>query len=754
MKKIFKNEKGFSLVEILVSVLLVSAFTVTVFTLVIHSIKVTANNKYILSAKTLVNKKLEYIRSLPYDDIGTISGAVNGIIPDSEDVTNNNGHFTIDTYINYIDDDFDGTDGGSPSDSIPNDYKTARVKVSWSGSFGDQSISGYTNIAPRGVETALGGGTLAISVHDANGLPVEDALIDIFNDSIAPMVDIEGEYSNSIGVYKLFGALESIEGYEISVTKEGYSVDATYPRTATNTNPTKPHATVLDSLRTDISFAIDLLSDLSIDVVTANLPSNFGVGSDAAGEDQSNSRIIIDPSGNIYVIWQDFTSSGDAKIHAQKYNSSGVAQWNSGDDVVVGTANQGVLPDIEIDSSGNLYACWGDDSGGNQEIYAIRLDSNTGIKSWTGEEKIETAASSDDQMSPRLKISEDNGNTFVNIVFQDNRNGEFDIFVSRLDASNGSPVWVPSVSADGEVAVSSDTLDDGTNQYAPYIDVSSGEELFIVWTDERDGKLDVYAQKFASSGIAIWPNDLMIPTQATSSDQLSPSTAIDIDSLDKVYVVWADDRNGDYDIYAQKYDIDGNALWANDVKLNSDTGSADQTQPAIAIDSNNDFFVVWADERNGNQDIYGQKFNSNGSSTWSVDMRINIDTGTYNQYNPDISINPTNDMPYITWESDDGGDLNIYASSFGDYSSETDLDGIDVQIRGEKRIGENPIIYKYEETHTSDASGDIILNNIEWDSYSFFVDATSTGYTLVMTIPPMPLNLDPDTSSNIKLYLK
>ncbi|MDA3840169.1 MAG: hypothetical protein PF572_03690 [Patescibacteria group bacterium] len=748
-KTFLKNNKGFGLMEVLVSVLIISSLTVTVFSLIIQSIKLTANNKQTLSANTLVNQRLEYIRSLPYDDVGTISGIVTGIIPDSEISSSNNGRYTLSTYVNYVDDPFDGVDLGSPNDIIPNDYKIVRVIATWSGSFGEQGVTGYTNIAPRGIETALEGGTLSISVHDASGQPIENALVDIINNNVVPVININDDLTNSNGTLNYYGAPESIENYEVSVTKPGYSIDATYPRTATNTNPTKPHSTVLEYLRTDISFAIDLLSNLNIDVITANLPNNFAVSSDISGDDQKNSRLTIDSAGNIYIVWEDYRQTGDSKIYAQKYNSSGTPQWSGAEDgdVIIGTANGLELPDIDIDSAGNLYLAWTDGSIGNNDCYVVKLFSATGGIDWEG--RVNVAYDNDNQTSPRIKVSENNGDTFATVVFEDDRDNELDVYFVRYDSS-GNLIW----GNDGEVRVNTNPVIDNTNQFYPHLDISSNEEIFIVWTDERNGSLDVYAQKYASSGIAVWLQDLMIPTEATSSAQFSASTAIDMDSFDNIYIIWTDERNGDQDIYAQKYDIDGNSLWGNDKRMNSDTGSADQFQPAIAIDSLNNIYIAWTDERNGNQDIYGQKYDSNGTPIWLVDMRINMDTNSNNQYNPDIVMNPSNNQPYITWESDDDGDINIYASSFGDYSTETPLNGVDILVRGAKKIGENPIIYKYEEIHTSDALGNISLTGIEWDSYSFGVDATSTGYELMMTMPSMPLNIDPGTTETIKLYLK
>ncbi|MCX6797227.1 MAG: type II secretion system protein, partial [Candidatus Doudnabacteria bacterium] len=45
------------------------------------------------------------------------------------------------------------------------------------------------------------------------------------------------------------------------------------------------------------------------------------------------------------------------------------------------------------------------------------------------------------------------------------------------------------------------------------------------------------------------------------------------------------------------------------------------------------------------------------------------------------------------------------------------IDGIDLNVRGDKLIGINPLVYKFNQDFTS-ASGQILLNNIEWDTYT------------------------------------
>ncbi len=78
-------------------------------------------------------------------------------------------------------------------------------------------------------------------------------------------------------------------------------------------------------------------------------------------------------------------------------------------------------------------------------------------------------------------------------------------------------------------------------------------------------------------------------------------------------------------------------------------------------------------------------------------------------------------------------------------------------LKGEKIIGkdasENPV-YKYSATSTTDSSGQIQIQNLEWDNYYFSI-SPETGLDLVSTEPsPQPISLPPDTNFEVKLYLK
>ncbi len=685
----FQKQRGFTLIESLITIVVVAILFFGVYNLIIYSIKITNENKFRAAAAIIANQKIERVRNLPYDDVGTLTGMVNGVIPDDETITQGGSVFAVNTLVKYEDDPFDGV--ASTTDTIPTDYKSASVKVSWNGPFGQKNIIISTIVAPKGIETSAGGGTLVISVFNANGLPVNLAEVHIENQDLAPTIDFTAQ-SNDQGELIFYGAPISNEGYEITVTKTGHSTSSTTPRTAENPNPTKPNATIIEGQKTEISFAIDLLSDLTIRTITANLPQNWRLSSDSSEERQTNARIAIDNSGSIYVVWQDYRQTSASKIYAQKYDSNGYAQWPSAaspDDIVIATANNTVLPDILTDNSGNLYVGWHDGSTGNQEAYIVKLDSSDGSDLWGAEKKINTLADAADQSHIRIALAENAGSATTSAVWQDNRGGDLDVYLQILSPSG-------EIQFNPEIRINANPASDGSDQYEPVITIDSSHNNYIIWTDRRDGDFNVYGAKYSVAAVLQWEN-----------------------------------------------------------LINTDTGTSDQLNPDIAIDSNDNIYIVWTDERNGDQDIYAQKYDTGGNALWIEDLKININSDPSAQYNPDITINPLTDKPFAVWQDDRNGNLDIYATEFDNYeSSEEPVNNVPLIITGVKRIGEDPIIYKYNKDYLSDSSGNVNLTDIEWDSYNIELQEGYENYDIIMSSPSIPIGLLPNTSEEIILYLE
>ncbi len=254
-----KIKKGFTLIEALIAVFLIVIIFVGIVGAFVASMKILVQSKARATALSLANQRIEEIRNLPYDDVGTVGGIPQGEIPQTETRTLNGIEFTIKTTIIYIDDPFDGV---APDDPIPSDYKRAKVKVSWPTMIGGE-VTLISDISPKGIETTEGGGTLLITVLNASGEPVGQAEVRVKNDQVSPSIDatyLTDDYGNLL----LPGAPASTEAYQVWVEKSGYSSQRTYSRTEI-ANPLKPHLSVYEGELTEASFAIDLLGSLSIE---------------------------------------------------------------------------------------------------------------------------------------------------------------------------------------------------------------------------------------------------------------------------------------------------------------------------------------------------------------------------------------------------------------------------------------------------------------------------------------------------------
>jgi len=262
----YKKSSGLTLVETLVGVALLLVVMLGLYGMFRLSLRAVSQSRARLTALSLANQRIEMVRNMPYDKVGTIGGVPSGSLPQEETITKNNFTYTIKTSVIYVDDPFDGQ---VPDDTLPKDYKKVRVEVSWRGVFGlESSVFLVTTVAPKGIESEAGGGTLFISVFDANGLPVPQADLHIVNNQVNPTIDAYYQ-TNDKGEFVLVGAPESIESYQITVSKLNYSTDRTYGVDEV-ANPVKPHASVIEGDLTEISFAIDKVSSFSVRTLSEN----------------------------------------------------------------------------------------------------------------------------------------------------------------------------------------------------------------------------------------------------------------------------------------------------------------------------------------------------------------------------------------------------------------------------------------------------------------------------------------------------
>jgi hypothetical protein len=178
--------------------------------------------------------------------------------------------------------------------------------------------------------------------------------------------------------------------------------------------------------------------------------------------------------------------------------------------------------------------------------------------------------------------------------------------------------------------------------------VANGEGVVVaVWEDGRDGDVynrDIYLRYSTDEG-QTWEPEMRVNDDPIGNhvNQLNPAAALSKDG--NLLVAWQDYRNGNYDIYAQRFLISGTDSITPDSEGNILVGVpgvdtiGDQRNPDIAVDEAGDFHVAWQDSRNGSYDIFATSYiSTTGSYVWSLPRRVHDDFGASQQENPAIEV--------------------------------------------------------------------------------------------------------------------
>lgn len=332
-------------------------------------------------------------------------------------------------------------------------------------------------------------------------------------------------------------------------------------------------------------------------------------------------------------------------------------------------SEEGVQQHPKVISSGNYYTiiAWEDKRDGTVDIYAQRVSRRGGIR-WE-RNGIKVCSTNNEGFCAYYKIISD-GNKGTIIVWQDERNGNTDIYAQKIDR-RGSLEW----GEDG-VAV---CVAEG-NQDSPQLISDGAGGAVIAWGDQRnenDSARDIYAQRLDTNGNTLWAEN-GIPICTEFDDQRVPEL-IRSDNNDFI-IAWSDDRyNGGWDIYVQKIDADGSIMWQEDGVLVSES-DGNLLWPKFLSDNNGGVIIVWwdneFDEDTGN--IFAQRINENGEMMWGINGEVVSEANRGQEWQQIIASDDYSAI--IVWfDHRDGVDSDesweLYASTFDIYAQKIDFDG-------------------------------------------------------------------------------
>jgi len=278
-----------------------------------------------------------------------------------------------------------------------------------------------------------------------------------------------------------------------------------------------------------------------------------------------------------------------------------------------------------IASNGNfVHVVWFDDRDGNYEIYYKR-STDCGI-SWGSD--IRFTNNNSFQARPSISLF----GQVVHVVWTDSRHGLAEIYYKR--------------STDGGVTWGADTrlTNNNASSYRPSLSVS-GQNVHVVWYDNRDGNNEIYYKRSTNGGTN-WGAD----TRLTNDSNYSGCPSISV-STSYIHVVWYDNRDGYYQIY-YKRSTDGGVTWEQDVRLTNIYAVSDF--PSVSV-SGAAVHVVWVDTRTGFYDIF-YKRSTDGGVTWEQDTPLTNDPG--GSYSPVVAV--SGQIVHVVWYDTRDGNNEIY----------------------------------------------------------------------------------------------
>ncbi len=333
------------------------------------------------------------------------------------------------------------------------------------------------------------------------------------------------------------------------------------------------------------------------------------------------------------VVWQDERNAAntDYDIYGQIVDIRGTLP--SINFPISTAASDQYFPAVASNTQGEFLAVWQDSRHGNWDIYGQSI-SNKGTLS---EDNFEISVAASDQCFPALAYGSDSDQDRYLIVWQDHRNGNWDIYGRCIVPDGDQGDIFP-------ITVAED------NQERPDVVYNSiNNEFLVIWQDYRDVNWDIYGRRISGQ---CSPTGEEFPIAQDPSRQWYPALAYN-SSGSQYLAVWWDNRSAAAaggDIYGQQLSPEG--------ELQGDSFSISDAQslqwyPDVAYSSfDNDYLVVWGDNRNSIGtafDIYGQRVTSAGEMNGD---NFPISISPDNQRYPVLSHNTLEDQCLVVWQDD------------------------------------------------------------------------------------------------------
>ncbi len=338
--------------------------------------------------------------------------------------------------------------------------------------------------------------------------------------------------------------------------------------------------------------------------------------------------------------------------------------WTTPEVVSTESTDRSYFPEIAVDSSGNVYLVWRDQTnyascGSDWDIFFKKWDAST--EAWSTTEVISTLSSADSNY-PDIAV-DTAGN--IHIIWDDdtadyaNSGIDTDIFYRQWTASNSSWGNIHVVSTEGSSVSDESSLC-----------IDSSGNVYIVWKDSSNYDLsgtdyDIFYKKWIASTESFTVTEVV----SIVSSAISSKSDVAVDSEGNIHVCWQDETfRTEPDILYRRWDS-SLSLWQSTEILNTGIDFLNRA-PDIEADVEGNIHVVWSGQIIGGSTYYYlfyKKRNYN-STTWSSTDAIVSQVSNSIAY-PKLALDDIGNK-YLTWEvGTPSTDKNIMFKYWNPYTS-------------------------------------------------------------------------------------
>ncbi len=178
----------------------------------------------------------------------------------------------------------------------------------------------------------------------------------------------------------------------------------------------------------------------------------------------------------------------------------------------------------------------------------------------------------------------------------------------------------------------------------PSVAAAPDGSVWVAWLSFVGDRDDVAIRHYKDGR---WQNLLWVP--GTSGDSWLPQVAVD--ASNRVWVVWSQQLNGNWDLYARRFDPQRQE-WGRLERLTSDP--LPDINPRLASDGKGRFALVWQGFRGKHSNIFLKTFDG---ERWSSDIRIT--NRAANDWEPAAAIDKSGAV-WVAYDSYKNGNYDVF----------------------------------------------------------------------------------------------